>query len=174
MPELSCPTCGTHLELGLTAVTSRDQKEVVSPAIAGAPNSDITGPFVSALPGARQHLLKGHMIEVAPYKVIEVAMKAGNASTRPSRWGCTWFYDNGTAEMPLSVRAVLMAFLLAEYPTIDWQNLGVTTNDAIRLIGQCPGFVVVDLQADGDLSRNGDFRYPKNDEWQRERFGETP
>lgn len=143
MPELSCPACGTHLELGLTAVTSTGQEKVDSPAVAGMPNID---PIGSLEPVSYTFLLKGESIRVDPEKVIEVALKEVNAASSTSRWVCAWVYDDRTGAGPFPVRAVLMAYLEAEYPGVDWANLGVTTNDAVRIIGKFMGFAVANLQ----------------------------
>ena len=150
MPRLSCPACGTHLELGLTAVTSPDQEEVDIPAVADVPNIPTVEPFSS------RYVLKGQYIVVVPQKVIEVALKEVNPAKSTSRWVCTWLYEDRKAELPHPVRAVLMAYLQAEYPTVDWANSGVTTNDATRIIGNCPGFMVADMKSDG----RGDLNLP--------------
>lgn len=154
MPELSCPACGTHLELGLTAVTSTGQEKVDSPAVAGMPNSD---PIGTVEPVSNRFMLKGETIKVDPQKVIEVALKEVNVASASSRWVCTWVYEDLTLELPHPVRAVLMAYLGTEYPAVDWANLGVTTNDAVRIIGKFMGFAVVNFQTQGDVSMP-DFR----------------
>ena len=153
MPELSCPACGTHLELGLTAVTSTGQEKVDSPAVAGMPNNN---PMGTLEPVPYRFLLKGEVIKVDPQKMIEVALKEVNPASSTSGWVCTWVYDDKTAELAHPVRAVLMAYLEAEYPAVDWANLGVTTNDAVRIIGKFIGFAVSNLRAH-DLSMP-DFR----------------
>ena len=153
MPELSCPACGTHLELGLTAVTSTGQEKVDSPAVAGTPNRGTAG---TVEPRAQRCLLKGEAITVDPQKLIEIALRDVNPASPASKWVCMWVYEDRTGEVTFPVRAVLMAYLEAEYPTVDWTNLGVTTNDALRIISKFMGFLVLNFQTD-DLSMP-DFR----------------
>ena len=169
MSELTCPSCGTLLELGLIATNLNNSNPTSNVATIASPQDAIAESRVATRPmtEVRQHRLKGHQIEVTAYGVVEAVMEADQYTMgSPSRWRCAWLWDDKYVKLPVSVRAVLMAYLLSKYPAIDWKNLGITTNDAIRIIGQCPGFHVSELDVDGgDISWNGKFAYPRKDEW---------
>ena len=175
MPDLACPSCGTHLELGLVAVGLQDSNPTTSQDAVDSTGKR-KGPWSTdaiaqnsvpalPLPGVRQHILKGHMIDVEPYRVIEAVMTNPYALGLSSRWCCFWVWDNNLPQRANSIRAVLMTFLGSQYPAIDWKTLGITANDAVRIIGQCPGFILQDQNKGGDISQNGLFFYPKKDEW---------
>ena len=167
MVTLNCPKCGEHLELALTASASVPlEPEPLDEVETSAPETSSTPTESQPLPDSRVFKLKGNRIFVNPYKVIQTVMAADPNKVEGvhQRWSCAWKWDDGTNSRFYSMRGLLMLYLEAEHPTVNWKDLGVTTNDAIRILGDC-GFTTYDRYEGMMSQRNFSFDYPKQDGW---------
>jgi len=166
MVTLNCPKCGEHLELALTASASAPlEPEPLDEVETTAPETSSTPTESKPLPDPKHFKLKGKRIFVNPYKVIQTVMAADPYKLEEiQRWSCYWYWDDGTYSRHYSIRGLLMLYLEAQHPAVNWKDLGVTTNDAIRILGTC-GFTTYDRYEGTITQRNFLFKYPKQDDW---------